>query len=143
MPILRYETGDVIIIHQEQCGCGLPLPTMEILGRKRTEISIGPKKFFPIELENVLYKSNLNGIWYQIKVMEDKVQVTAEHRDKDDYPKLEREIKNNFEKKLNQKVEAELVPPGTLYNYKEIRPGKPLSRVIDGVKGKKEIVEGA
>jgi len=49
----------------------------------------------------------------------------------------------NFEKKLNQNVEVSVVPPEILYNYKGIRPGKPLSRVIDTVKGKKEIVEGA
>jgi hypothetical protein len=36
-----------------------------------------------------------------------------------------------------------MVPHGTLYDYRQVRPGKPLSRVIDEKKGTKEIVEGA
>jgi len=143
MPILRYETGDIIKIHRTPCKCGLPLPTMEILGRKRTEISIKSKKYFPIELENILYQSNLNGTWYQINVTKDHVQVTVEHRNKADYPQLEKQIKSNFENYLKQKAEIKLVPAGTLYNYREIRPGKPLSRVIDTVGGKAEVIEGA
>lgn len=143
MPILRYETGDVILIDKEPCPCGLPLPTMRILGRKRTEISIGSGNYFPIELEDLLYKSNLNGVWYQIKVTENQVQVNVEHRNKDDYSRLENEIIRNFKKALNQDVVVNLGPPGSLYNYKKIRPGKPLSRIIDTEKGKKEVVEGA
>lgn len=143
MPILRYETGDKIIIHKEPCECGFPLPTMEILGRKRTEISIGKNNYFPIELENILYQTKLNGVWYQINLTEGGLLITAEHRNKNDYKRLEKEIKSNFEKKVKRKVEVSLVPPGSLYNYKEIRPGKPLSRVIDAAKGKKQIVEGA
>ncbi|UCE37990.1 MAG: phenylacetate--CoA ligase family protein [Thermoplasmata archaeon] len=143
MPILRYETGDVIIIEKDQCPCGLPLPTMKILGRKRTELSIGKKKFFPIELEEMLYKSKLNGVWYKIKVMKGRTQIIAEHRDRDQYPNLKNEIKSNFESVLKENVEVMLVPPGSLYNYSEIRPGKPLSRVVDAVSGKSEVVEGA
>ena len=54
MPLLRYKTGDVIVLNDDPCQCGLPLPTMEILGRKRTELSINSKSYFPIELENIL-----------------------------------------------------------------------------------------
>jgi phenylacetate-CoA ligase len=143
MPILRYETGDVIIVEKEPCPCGLPLPTMKILGRKRTEISIGKKKFFPIELEEILYKSNLDGVWYKISVMKDSVSIIAEHRKRKEYTGLVDEIKSNFEKTLKQRIEVMLVPPGSLYDYKEIRPGKPLSRVIDTSSGKTQIVEGA
>jgi hypothetical protein len=35
-----------------------------------------------------------------------------------------------------------MVPPGTLYDYRSIRAGKPLSRIVDEVAGKGEIVEG-
>ena len=112
-------------------------------GRKKTEVTIGSKNYFPIELENILYQSHLNGVWYQIKVTEDMVHVIAEHRNSKDYSGLENEIASNFEKALNQKVTVELKPSGSLYNYKEIRPGKPLSRIVDVKKGKSEIVEGA
>lgn len=143
MPILRYETGDIIKINSQPCSCGLPLPTMEIFGRKQTEITIKSKKLFPIELENILFQSSLNGTWYQITINPDNIEIKAEHRDKVDYPKLEQEIKTNFEKMLNQRVNVTLVPSGTLYDYRNIRPGKPLSRVIDAVSGKSGVVEGA
>jgi phenylacetate-CoA ligase len=142
-PILRYKTGDVIILDPDPCECGLPLPTMQIMGRKRTEVAIGKKKFFPIELEDILYNSKLNGVWYQIVVAKSGITVTAEHRNKKEYPKLAEEIKASFKKKAKKDVEVKLVKPGTLYDYKEIRPGKPLSRVVDAVSGKKEVVEGA
>jgi phenylacetate-CoA ligase len=143
MPLLRYDTGDKIIINKESCACGLPLPTMEILGRKRTELSIKSRSYFPIELEEILYKSKLNGVWYQIIVSADKIKITAEHRNKDDYPSIEKEIKTNFEGQLKQKTEVKLVPAGSLYNYKDIRGGKPLSRVVDEISGKREVIEGA
>ncbi|WP_455391996.1 phenylacetate--CoA ligase family protein [[Eubacterium] cellulosolvens] len=143
MPLLRYDTGDIIEIRKEPCACGLPLPAMDILGRKRTEISIKSKRWFPIELENILYKSSLNGVWYQIKVMKDRIQITAEHRNKNEYPMLEKEIKSSFENYVGLKTNVTLVLSGSLYDYREIRHGKPLSRVVDAVAGKKEIVEGA
>ncbi len=133
----------MITIEKDTCPSGLPLPTMKILGRKRTEISIGKKKFFPIELEEILYKSNLNGVWYKVSVMKDRVSIIAEHRERKEYLDLVKEIRSNFEKTLNQKIEVMLVPPGSLYDYKEIRPGKPLSRVVDTSLGKTQIVEGA
>jgi phenylacetate-CoA ligase len=143
MPLLRYETGDIIVINKDPCKCGLPLPTMDILGRKHTEVSIKSRTYFPIELENILYNANLTGVWYQIKVMEDRLLITAEHRDKSQYTKLESEIKSNFEKIVKQKVEVNLIPQGSLYDYRAIRHGKPLSRVVDVIHGKSEVVEGA
>ena len=91
MPLLRYDTGDKIIINKEPCPCGLPLPTMKILGRKRTELFIGGKSFFPIELENILYETKLTGVWYQIKISEGLIEITCEHRNKKDYQKFEGE----------------------------------------------------
>ncbi len=143
MPLLRYETGDKIIINKEPCPCGLPLPTMKILGRKRTELFIGGKSFFPIELENILYETKLTGVWYQIKISEGLIEITAEHRNKKDYQKFEGEIKANFEAALKQDVAVHLVPSGSLYDFTQVRPGKPLSRIIDNIHGKSQIIEGA
>jgi phenylacetate-CoA ligase len=143
MPLLRYETGDKIIIDKDPCSCGLPLPTMQILGRRRTELFIGGKSYFPIELENILYRSFFNGVWYQFTIREGGISVTCEHRNKEDYSTLEEKIKSNLESVIKQNVEVKMVPHGTLYDYRQVRPGKPLSRVIDEKKGTKEIVEGA
>ena len=142
-PILRYETGDVIRILEEPCKCGLELPTIEILGRRRTSLNISGREIYPIELEDLLYRSSLNGVWYKIIVGKESIKVVAEHRDPGTYREMGEEISANFERKLKIRTETELVPPGSLYDYRSIREGKPLSRVIDNVSGGEQIIEGA
>jgi phenylacetate-CoA ligase len=143
MPLLRYETGDKIIIEKDPCPCNLPLPTMKILGRKRTELFIGGKSFFPIELENVLYKAKLDGVWYQMIIRENEITIKAEHRKVEDYTRLKETIHSNFGSLLKMDINVEMVAPGSLYDYNKIRPGKPLSRVVDETQGRSEIIEGA
>jgi len=141
-PILRYVTGDVIRLRDDPCPCGLPLPSMEILGRKRTEIRIGDRNFFPIELENILYTSDINGPWYRIVIEEDQLTVSIEHRGNGTL-KLVSQIEHSFKKETGALVKVEVLPPGSLYDYNGIRPGKALSRVIDKVSGKDQTIEGA
>jgi len=143
MPILRYVTGDYIEILKEPCECGLPLPAMRVLGRKGTDVRVGPSCYFPIELENILYKSDLNGVWYHIKAAPDRLDITAEHRDEGDYSKLEAEISRNFKAVFGETaINVKMVRPGSLYNYRELRIGKPISRVEAGA-GKGEVIERA
>ena len=116
---------------------------MKVLGRKGTEVKVGPTAYFPIELEDILYKSDLNGVWYQIRAAPDRLDITAEHRDEGDYSRLASEIEKNFEAAFpGAAVGVRLVRPGTLYNYRELRIGKPISRVIVDA-GKGEVIERA
>jgi phenylacetate-CoA ligase len=142
-PILRYETGDVIRILDRPCECGLPLPTMEILGRRTTRLNITGRGIFPIELEDILYRTDLNGTWYRIIVEKESIRIEAEHRGTEDREKIENEIASNFEKELRIDASVKLTAPGTLYDYRSVRPGKPLSRVIDNVSGRQQVIEGA
>jgi len=131
MPMLRYLTGDYIEILKEPCACGLPLPAMRVLGRRGTDVSVAERSSFPIELEDLLYLSDLNGVWYQIRTGPNRLDISAEHRDREDYGRLGSEITKNFERAFpGAAVGVKLVPQGTLYNYKELRIGKPVSRVI-------------
>jgi len=141
MPMLRYVTGDYIEILKEPCACGLPLPAMRVLGRKGTDVGVCGRSSFPVELEDMLYEADLNGVWYQIKVGPDRLDITAEHRDEGDYSRLGAKIKASFEQKFpGARVGVRLVPSGTLYNYRELRVGKPISRVVaETAKG--EIIE--
>ena len=145
MPLLRYVTGDYIEILNEPCPCGLPLPAMRVLGRKGTDVKLGPVSSFPIELENILYKAELNGVWYQIRAAPRRLEIAAEHRDKEDYPRLGEEIRKNFEAAFpGVAVEVKLVPQGSLYDYKELRIGKPISRVmVESRRGGGEMIERA
>lgn len=131
MPMLRYVTGDYIEVLKEPCACGLPLPAMKVLGRRGTDVSVCGVSSFPVELENILYKAELNGVWYQIRAAPRRLDITAEHRDEADYPGLCDQIRKNFESAFpGATVSVKLVPQGTLYNYKELRIGKPISRVM-------------
>jgi phenylacetate-CoA ligase len=143
MPMLRYLMGDYIELLKEPCACGLPLPAMRILGRKGTDVKLGPTSRFPIELENTLYKAELNGVWYQIHAWPDHMDITAEHRDEGDWPRLASQIKGNFESEFpGVKVNVNMVKNGALYNYRELRMGKAVSRVLAGAEGK-PLIEGA
>jgi phenylacetate-CoA ligase len=142
-PLLRYVTGDTVIWHTEPCECGLPLPRMEILGRAHTMIETNGNRIFPIELEDALYKAaSLDGVWYQIRVRTDDVHVRAEHRDASQYEQMASSIEKEIGQLTGRPVKAELIAPGSLYDYRQIRPGKPLSRVVDEVAGTEEVVEG-
>jgi len=141
-PILRYVTGDVIRLHEDPCPCGLPLPTMEILGRKITQLSIGEKKYFPVELEDILYRSYINGPWYRMVLESGGLHVSIEHRGKDRDRTME-EVSANLKKELGTDVTVEILPPGSLYDYKGVRPGKALSRIVDRTSGKDQLIEGA
>ncbi|UCC92452.1 MAG: phenylacetate--CoA ligase family protein [Thermoplasmata archaeon] len=142
-PLLRYVTGDTVIWHTEPCECGLPLPRMEILGRAHTMIETNGHGIFPIELEDALYRAaSLDGVWYQIRVRADDVLVRAEHRDTSQYEEMSASIEKELGRLTGRPVRVELIAPGSLYDYREIRPGKPLSRVVDEVAGTEEVVEG-
>lgn len=142
-PLLRYVTGDTVIWHDEPCECGLPLPRMEILGRAHTIIETNGHRIFPIELEEALYRAaSLDGVWYQIRVHADGILVRAEHRDASLYEELASSIERELGAMTGKPVRAEMIEPGSLYDYREIRPGKPLSRVVDEVAGRGEVVEG-
>jgi phenylacetate-CoA ligase len=142
-PLLRYVTGDTVVWDAEPCPCGLPLPTMEILGRAHTVIETNGHRLFPIELEEALYKAaSLSGVWYQIRVRADDVLVRAEHRNEGEYDQLASSIEKGISEVTGKTVRVEMIAPGTLYDYTQIRPGKPLSRVVDEVAGKGEVVEG-
>jgi len=142
-PILRYDTGDVIKVNDKPCKCGLPLPTIEILGRKRTGLEMGGKKLFPIELEDILYRSNIHGPWYQMTVGKDSMKVVVEHPVLSEYNSLKDEIATNLSKELSLEIDVEVKEPGTLYDFRNVRPGKPLSRVVDDRSGKGIVIEGA
>jgi phenylacetate-CoA ligase len=142
-PLLRYVTGDTVIWHTEPCECGLPLPRMEILGRAHTIIKTNGHSIFPIELEDALYRAaSLDGVWYQIRMRADDVLVRAEHRDASQYEEMAASIERGIGKLTGKPVRVEMIAPGSLYDYRQIRPGKPLSRVVDEVAGTDEVVEG-
>ncbi|MFT3859057.1 MAG: AMP-binding protein [Aquabacterium sp.] len=41
-PIIRYDIGDSVTLHDTACACGSPLPVIEVLGRDEDILHIGP-----------------------------------------------------------------------------------------------------
>jgi len=75
-------------------------------------------------------------------VRADDVLVRAEHRDEEDWPALATSIEKELGRVCGRTARAEMVAPGTLYDYRSIRSGKPLSRIVDEVRGTSEVIEG-
>lgn len=71
----------------------------------------------------------------------DEVLVRAEHRDAEQHDQLASGIERDLGSFTGKPVRVEMISPGTLYDYRQIRPGKPLSRVVDEVTGRGEVVE--
>lgn len=57
-PLIRYELGDRVALGGQDCGCGSPLPTLEVQGRQDDMLSLGrgpqPLRLLPLALCTVL-----------------------------------------------------------------------------------------
>ncbi|MFX0090409.1 MAG: phenylacetate--CoA ligase family protein, partial [Candidatus Hodarchaeota archaeon] len=139
-PFLRYWTNDLVLVEDgRKCECGLRFPLYNILGRLQTQITIRNKIVMPIELENLLYREPIDGVWYLIEIDEERIEIQVEHRYPKDYAQLEKAISNHFHKAFDITTTTTCVEVGTLYDYNSIRPGKPLSRIIDKKTGGRDI----
>jgi len=84
MPLLRYRTGDITILSEEECSCGRTHPRMlRIMGRTDDMLIIRGVNVFPSQIEHVLMQIPEVGENYQIIVDRDvldtllvKVEVT-------------------------------------------------------------------
>lgn len=146
MPVLRYWTDDLVRLGSpDECPCGLPFPLYQLMGRVHTAINgtqnQPERRIMPIELENLLFQEPVFGVWYRIELWDDRVHLTVEHRYKEDKADLEASISKRFEENLATTCTTDVVPLGTLYNYQDVRPGKPMSRLVDHRQGKEEYVE--
>ncbi|MFX1254870.1 MAG: phenylacetate--CoA ligase family protein [Promethearchaeota archaeon] len=139
-PLLRYWTNDLVIVEDgRKCACGLHFPLYNILGRLDTQVTIKDKTVMPIELENLLYREPLNGVWYLIEIYEEKIEIQVEHRYSKEYAQLEQAISSHFHETFGIPTSTTCVGVGTLYDYHSIRPGKPLSRIIDRRDGGRDV----
>ncbi len=58
-PLIRYELGDQVLLHQERCGCGSSLPVIEVQGRRDEGLVMAgrngqPVTLLPLALSTVL-----------------------------------------------------------------------------------------
>lgn len=115
MPLLRYCTGDVGIIHNS-CDCGMTTPAIEILGRKSDAICL-TRNIFPIHIENILFNYDYISSDYQIIKNHSNLTVRVELNS----PFItEREVAEKLQTDIYQAlglhVEIDVYPYGVLAN---------------------------
>lgn len=137
IPLLRYRTGDLTVLHDEKCECGRTLVRMEkCLGRTDDMIIIRGVNIFPTQIESVLLEMGVTTPHYLLFVDSvnnlNSLEVWVEVDESffsDQVKKLQtmtQKIKQNIESTLGISIKLKLVEPKTI----ERSEGKAV-RVID------------
>ena len=110
MPLVRYKTGDVAAIIDDECTCGRNSQRITaIIGRKNQMIKCKGTKFYPNSIHNIL-DNNVNIKLYQIVVkkqnLSDEVKIKLTLDKKSDLD----EVRSTLTATLRVNVEFELIP---------------------------------
>lgn len=137
MPLLRYRTRDLTVLHYDKCDCGRNLVRMEkCLGRSDDMLIIRGVNVFPTQVESVLLEMGDVAPHYQLIVERKNTLDTLEilvESDKSltllepkEIEKVNKKMKHNVESVLGIGVNLKLVEPKTI----ERSEGK-AKRIID------------
>lgn len=125
LPVLRYRTKDISVLHKEKCSCGRTLVRMErVSGRVDDMLIIRGVNIFPSQIESVLLDISETKPHYQLIVERkgrlDKLEIQVEVSDEifsDEVRRLEeleRKIHHEIESVLGISVQVKLVEPNTI-----------------------------
>jgi phenylacetate-CoA ligase len=65
MPLVRYDTEDLVEVSSSPCACGSALPVVRVLGRGASLTGMDGESFGALELEQAVYgKSRECGLWF-------------------------------------------------------------------------------
>ncbi len=137
MPLLRYRTGDITYVMEDECSCGRTHPKIHrILGRADDMIIVRGINVFPSQIEHVLMQIPEVGDHFQVVITRDgtldEITVRVEMRDDvftgelSDLQRIQEKVRRALYKELNLRTNVELVEKGTL----ERSMGK-AKRVLD------------
>ena len=137
LPVIRYRTGDITTLHQEQCACGRTLVRMDkISGRTDDMLIIRGVNVFPSQIETVLLQVEGVQPHYQIVVDRqgslDDLEVWVEVSDEifaDEIRRmeqLEKKLRTELQGTLGISARVKLVEPHTIQRSQ----GK-AQRVVD------------
>lgn len=137
LPLLRYRTGDITFIMDDECSCGRTHPKIHrILGRTDDMIVVRGINVFPSQIEHVLMQIPEVGDHFQVVITRngslDELTVKVEMRDEvftgelADLEKIRQKVQKELQKELNLRTNVELVEKGTLQRFE----GK-AKRVLD------------
>ncbi|MET1124508.1 MAG: phenylacetate--CoA ligase [Archaeoglobaceae archaeon] len=137
MPLIRYRTGDVTFILDDECSCGRTHPKIHrVLGRTDDMIIVRGVNVFPSQIEHVLMRIPEVGDHFQVVVTRrgslDEIVVRVELKDEaftgelQDLQRIREKIQRELYKELGLRTTVELVEKGTI----ERSMGK-AKRVLD------------
>lgn len=138
LPMIRYRTRDIAVLHPQPCPCGRTLVRMEkVMGRTDDMVIIRGVNVFPSQVETVLLQFESLAPFYELVVdrqgnldsLEVRVEVTENILQSAEIKELERirsEVRRRLDSYLGIAVEVKLVEPMTI----ERSEGK-AKRVID------------
>lgn len=129
LPLLRYRTGDLTYIMDEDCPCGRTHPKMHrILGRADDMIIVRGINVFPSQIEHILMQVPEAGDTYQVVINRngtmDEMKVRVEMKDElfsgelEDFKRIQSKIQKELMKELGIRTYVDLVEKGTLERYK-------------------------
>lgn len=126
MPAIRYRTGDLVKVKKGICRCGRTFQVFEggVLGRKDDMLVIRGVNVFPNILIEVVESYIQAGDDYRIEAYKkgvvDEIMVKLELNNSENREGIKQSIQNEIRKKLNIRVDIEMVPIGVLpkSNYK-------------------------
>ncbi len=125
LPILRYRTGDITFIMDEECSCGRTHPKIHrILGRSDDMIVVRGINVFPSQIEHVLMRIPEVGDHFQVVITRsgalDEITVRVEVREElftgelSDLQRLQQKVQRELQKELGLRTNVELVEKGTI-----------------------------
>ena len=136
MPLLRYRTGDITMILEDECPCGRGPKLARFTGRSDDMLVIRGINVFPSQIEHVLLSIPEVGNHYMVYVdrinhmdeMTIDVEVSREnfHGELADLKKVQNKVIKSLRDVLELRTTVHLVEPGTLPRFE----GK-AKRVID------------
>lgn len=136
MPLLRYRTGDITMLMEDECPCGRGQKLARFFGRSDDMLTIRGINVFPSQIEHVL--KNIPEVGDQFMVYIDRVNhldelsidvemnKTVFSGELSDLSKLQAKIMKALQETLTIRARVELVEPGSLPRFE----GK-AKRVID------------
>lgn len=124
-PVIRYRIGDMGILSQEPCSCGISLPVLKLLGRKKDFLLINEKEYSLYFLEELLLRNEEIGDDYRIKIGRNKLVLQLELQQESNSIALAGRIKESLTKFIDCPIEVEFLP---LYSLP--RSYVKISRVI-------------
>lgn len=129
LPLLRYKTGDLTYIIEDECSCGRTMPKIHrILGRSDDMIVVRGINVFPSQIEHILMKIPEAGDSYQVVITRDgtldEMKVRVEMKDElfsgelEDFRHIQGKIQKELMKELGLRTYVDLVEKGTLERFK-------------------------